>query len=394
MGASRSALNCHPAARADIQPDFREQHRALPEKLSASESSSCVTERIQVEEVQDASIAIAARVAPWESGHFQYVRKLQDASRNCGRVDLMQSTMNAGMLVAVKQMPNCWIQPGPAEFREKRPKENEQPWNDLAYLRLLRAKGFSPICDLLGVFRDDAYTYVVTTLASAGDLFGWCESAARPQPGPAREAQMLPLAGQIFAAVEWLHQLGVAHRDLSLENILLADGETIKIIDFGMATSAQECPCSPQSPGKASYQAPELFSGCSYDPFIADAFSLGVVLFTLAMGNYPWLSTKPGRSKSFAYLTCHGAAAFFAQHRPARALSSELVLLLAALLRADPRPRQSLEMRCIEDKEALSVWDYCWLSPAKGHRHQWRSSSSCSVSTMVSEGAFELSESE
>lgn len=377
----------------EIRPDFRQQPRT-PTKNQKARESLCVSERIQAQDVEDSANAVAAAVAPWESGHFEYVKKLQDASRNYGRVDLMRRIEHDGTEVAVKQMPNSWIQTGPDEFQKKRAKENEQPWNDLAFLRLLKSKGFTPICDLLGIFRDDSHTYVVTTLASAGDLFEWCESANRPKPGPEREAQILPVAGQIFAAVEWLHQLGVAHRDLSLENILVADGETIKIIDFGMATVTRECPCTTQSPGKQSYQAPELFSSRSYDPFLSDAFSLGVVLFTLAVGNYPWMSTKPGRSKSFSLVASEGPRSFLEQHRLARALSNALVSLLAALLQPNPSSRQGLQMSCIEHNEALSVWDYSWLSPAKGQKQDRRTPSSCSVSTMASEGAFESSESE
>ena len=103
---------------------------------------------------------------------------------------------------------------------------------------------------------------------------------------------MLPIVGQIFTAVCWLHDLGVAHRDLSLENILLTDNGgsmQVKLIDFGMSTTQRVC--KRELRGKQSYQAPEMH-GPEYDAFLADEFALGVVLFAMAVQDYPWTSTK------------------------------------------------------------------------------------------------------
>lgn len=44
-----------------------------------------------------------------------------------------------------------------------------------------------------------------------------------------------------MAAVEYLHSIGVAHRDLKLENVMLSDdGRTIKVADFGLAARLDE----------------------------------------------------------------------------------------------------------------------------------------------------------
>ena len=44
--------------------------------------------------------------------------------------------------------------------------------------------------------------------------------------------------------------------------------------------------------GKPSYMAPEMFSQRSYDARAADVFSCGVCAYALAMGSYPWSSTR------------------------------------------------------------------------------------------------------
>lgn len=75
---------------------------------------------------------------------------------------------------------------------------------------------------------------------------------------------MMPLVAQIFSAVRWLHNLGIAHRDISLENILLAgpsEGARVKIIDFGLATLTRTF--SSELSVKAGCQPPDVFGMCA-----------------------------------------------------------------------------------------------------------------------------------
>ena len=62
---------------------------------------------------------------------------------------------------------------------------------------------------------------------------------------------------QIISGVDFLHSMGVAHRDISLENILLdAEGE-LKISDYGVAcTLVPTLPGSADRPGKTAYMSP------------------------------------------------------------------------------------------------------------------------------------------
>jgi serine/threonine protein kinase len=353
---------------------------------------------------------VSSGVKPWDPSSFELVRKLEDAAGNHGRVDLMiwdgpgmpacragtsasspegfgkspPLDMQGGQAVAVKRMPNKWVTSGPKEFRRQFPSEVEQPWRDLGILKQLNNLGYRYVCELLGIFADSEATYVVTSLASGGDLFSW--TLAAPRPGMEREELMLPLAVEVLSAVKDLHELGIAHRDLSLENILLmAAGEwgpRIRIIDFGMASVSRTC--RKEVCGKRPCQAPEMHSDGVYDTFLVDSFALGVVLFAMAAQDYPWTSTKQGTCKFFEYATMHGVRAFLEKkrlrvavaeavgqgqvhfsERLADVVSPELVELLEGLLRVDPQIRFDLGESCFAGAaEAGSVWSCRWLRGA------------------------------
>lgn len=264
---------------------------------------------------------IAANAEVWNPTTFSMVKTLQDAIRNHGQVHLMRRNDKFdGSLVAVKRMPTAWVMTSQKEFDTKHPTSSEKPWLDMALVRHLKRLRYPSVCEFIGLFRDDEDTYVVTSLAPEGDLYTWC--LCDPMPGRSREAIMVPLIRQIFDAVRWLHNLGVAHRDLSLENILLtheggADDVQIRLIDFGMATLSRMC--TAKLMGKASYQSPELHSssddGKDYDAFAADGFAIGVVVFAMASSDYPWASTKEGSCQLAEYVRLFGLRKFLGKRR-------------------------------------------------------------------------------
>lgn len=80
-------------------------------------------------------------------------------------------------------------------------------------------------------------------------------------------------------------ELGIAHRDISPQNIMVNFEGEVKIIDFGLARSAGlgDKTQSDQIMGKLKYISPEHASGESVDPR-TDIFSLGVVLWEMLSG--------------------------------------------------------------------------------------------------------------
>lgn len=321
---------------------------------SSSNSSSSEPE-IEVEPGAemgiDECIEIVGEAQPWSDARFEHIRLLQNAARNQGRVELQKDLSN-GKFVAVKRMPITWTGLNHEDFVRQHSSETELPWVDIGLAKYLHAKGFRFICEPYGTFRSESETFFVSEFADKGDLFEWCQSG--PTPGPEREQMLRPVARQIVSAVRHLHSLSLAHLDLSLENILLATSSTdgspqVKLIDFGMATIKQDFLVGPR--GKPSYQAPEMHEQASYDPCLADAFSVGVVLFGMVAQDYPWLSTKPNGCKCFEFTRQKGLEAYLIKRKARNSngarlnqvFSESLMELLEALLKVDPAERSRID---------------------------------------------------
>uniref|UniRef100_UPI00398E6B96 testis-specific serine/threonine-protein kinase 6-like n=1 Tax=Pristiophorus japonicus TaxID=55135 RepID=UPI00398E6B96 len=117
------------------------------------------------------------------------------------------------------------------------------------------------------------------------DLFDLVDSQDHLSEDVAR-----PYFKQITHAVEYCHLHHIAHRDIKCENILLSADNIAKITDFGFATCMKgldSCPCSTFC-GSAAYAAPEVLNYDKYDPFKADIWSLGVVLYLMVTGCMPF----------------------------------------------------------------------------------------------------------
>jgi serine/threonine protein kinase len=274
-------------------------------------------------------------------------------------------------LLAVKRMPNSWVRGSHEEFVAQNPKETEMPWHDIGFVQYLNSVNYAYCCTLHGVHRDADHTYVITSFATEGDLFSWCEVGIAP--GIAREEVVAPLAVQILSGLQRLHDMNIVHRDLSLENILVTKddqtGECIRIIDFGMASLVRRFKNCVR--GKPSYQAPEQhIQDEEYDAYLCDIFAFGVTFYAMLVKDYPWLSTRPGGDKCYEYVLKNGLRPYLAKRKVrnsrdtvANCLSNPLIELLEGMLALDPAERLTLG-GVSWDSSRRSVWDEPWVRRA------------------------------
>ncbi len=103
---------------------------------------------------------------------------------------------------------------------------------------------------------------------------------------------------QIVEGLLHCHQLGICHRDLKPENILINTNGIVKITDFGLSNLyvGNDSKCNNGSRekllhttcGTPNYVAPEILSGQGYNGFLADVWSIGIIMYTLLAGNVPF----------------------------------------------------------------------------------------------------------
>ncbi|XP_035304430.1 sperm motility kinase X-like [Cricetulus griseus] len=144
------------------------------------------------------------------------------------------------------------------------------------------------IIKLFQVVQSRDTTYLVMEHASEGDLLRHILELGSLQESEARR-----LFTQILLAVQYCHENHIAHRDIKANNILLDCRGNAKLCDFGLATKVTPGQKLRNFCGTLLYCAPELFVEKAYDGCAADIWSLGVLLFLMVVGRFPFRDRSP-----------------------------------------------------------------------------------------------------
>ena len=123
--------------------------------------------------------------------------------------------------------------------------------------------------------------------------------------GPATPQLLFSVGIQIADGLQAAHSLGIFHRDLKPQNVMLTDGGLVKILDFGLARRLrpEDAAFDPTKPalakdatvaetytargGTIRYMAPEQFV-TGHSSAQSDIWALGVILYELAGGRHPF----------------------------------------------------------------------------------------------------------
>ncbi|XP_064594721.1 hormonally up-regulated neu tumor-associated kinase homolog A-like [Liolophura sinensis] len=205
--------------------------------------------------------------------------------------------------------------------------------------KLLQMVHHPNIIRLYEIMETENSYYLVTELCRGGDFMEYICQKKR-----LNEKEVKKYIRQIISAVDYLHRLGILHRDLKVENLLLDENGDIKLIDFGLSNSIRGSTmregqrmqefCVTQC-GSPAYAAPELLGHKHYGTKV-DAWSIGVNMYAMLTGSLPF-TVEP-----FNIKTLHNKMLTGQMNPVPDYLTRECRDLLRKFLTPDPEKRLSL----------------------------------------------------
>ncbi|ODQ81842.1 hypothetical protein BABINDRAFT_6484 [Babjeviella inositovora NRRL Y-12698] len=179
--------------------------------------------------------------------------------------------------------------------------------------------------------------YIVLEYCARGDLY----EAIRLDVGPSATSDVIDVMCQLMDGIEFVHSHNIFHRDIKPENILISDDWTVKLTDWGLATTQKMC--TDFDIGSERYMAPELFDDTNleeYDASKVDIWALGVCMLNVVFHKNPFQAANAS-DKSFVLFSANRDFLFdmFAN------MSYDMFGVLRYSLTLDPENRDLASMR-------------------------------------------------
>jgi calcium-dependent protein kinase len=210
-------------------------------------------------------------------------------------------------------------------------------------LEILRLMDHPNIIKFFDYYKDQKYLHLVMENCSGGTLFSKLMADKRLEEDLIRAVMF-----QILYAVNHLHDRGICHRDLRLDNFLIMNRShqhVVKLADFGLCKMFSSSELKTRV-GAYHYIAPEIFEG-AYTPMV-DSWSVGVMLYMMITGEPPFTGKTP--NDVYARIRDGG----FALNQPVwDTVSPGAKELTQALLTKDPVKRMTI----------TKALDHPWFAP-------------------------------
>ena len=140
------------------------------------------------------------------------------------------------------------------------------------------------IVNYIQSFEDEKYIYLVMQLCDGIDMYKYMD-----KHGKFSEAEAAHFAKKILEALNHIHSIGVVHRDIKPDNIMIGEHKELKIIDFGLSKDTELHPRQLKSiAGSKIFMAPEVIERDSTHSTPVDLWSLGITLYVMLSGSYPF----------------------------------------------------------------------------------------------------------
>jgi serine/threonine protein kinase/Tfp pilus assembly protein PilF len=158
--------------------------------------------------------------------------------------------------------------------------------NELRLARKIRHKN---VCGMFDLGEEKGTHYITMEFVPGEDL----RSAIR-RFGQLPIGKSISIAKQICEGLAEAHRLGVVHRDLKSNNIMIDKEGNVRIMDFGIARSleAKGITGAGVMIGTPEYMSPEQVEGKEVDQR-SDIYSLGIILYEMVTGRVPFEGDAP-----------------------------------------------------------------------------------------------------
>lgn len=158
---------------------------------------------------------------------------------------------------------------------------------DTHEVRVMEPLDHPNVVKLIMTYQDATHLHLVMELCSGGSLAGHLRKV-----GHFEVPDVLVMSQQVFRAVAYLHGSAVCHRDLKLENFLVAHPiplpwNTLKVADFGLSCCSPAGAKMTDRVGTPMYWSPQVVAG-RYDRS-CDVWSCGVIVYALISGVMPFV---------------------------------------------------------------------------------------------------------
>lgn len=141
--------------------------------------------------------------------------------------------------------------------------------------------GHPGVVTLKAVYEDSESFHLVMELCSGGRLIDQMTKEGRYS-----EQRAANIFKELMMVIKYCHDMGVVHRDVKPENILLTTSGKIKLADFGLAVRITNGQSLAGLAGSPAYVAPEVLNG-NYSEKV-DVWSAGILLHALLVGVLPF----------------------------------------------------------------------------------------------------------